>query len=77
MLLLYGVNSHIDHIFNIFKVFLFQIQNKCLRWTLEYWRNTYYMNAVVMKYLNNIKNTDFDVYIFTTITGSIPLLVDY
>ena len=35
------------------------------------------MSALVMKYWNNIKNTDFDVYIFTTITGSIPLLVDY
>ena len=31
MLLMYGVNSHIDHIFGIFKLFLFQIQNKCLR----------------------------------------------
>ena len=35
------------------------------------------MSALVMKYWDNIKNTDFDVYIFTTITGSIPLLVDY
>jgi len=35
------------------------------------------MSAVVMKYWNNIKNTNFDVYIFTTITGSIPLLMDY
>ena len=31
MLLMYGVNSHIDHIFSIFKLFLFQIQNKCLQ----------------------------------------------
>jgi len=28
---MYGVNSHIDHIFSIFKLLLFQIQNKCLR----------------------------------------------
>jgi len=28
---MYGVNSHIDHIFSIFKLFLFQIQNKCQR----------------------------------------------
>ena len=31
MLLMYGVNNHIDHIFSILKLFLFQIQNKCLR----------------------------------------------
>ena len=35
------------------------------------------MGAVVMKYWNNIKNTNFDVYVFTTNTDSIPLLVDY
>ena len=31
MLLMYGVNNHIDHIFSMFKLFLFQIQSKCLR----------------------------------------------
>ena len=35
------------------------------------------MSTVVMKYWNDIKNTYFDVYVFTTINGSIPLLVDY
>ena len=35
------------------------------------------MSAVVIKYWNNIINTNFDVYDLTTITGSIPLLVAY
>jgi len=35
------------------------------------------MSSVVIKYWNNIKNTNFDVYVYATITDSIPLLVDY